>query len=275
MSIILDALRRADAQREGDPARGIHAQPSTLPDPYDEPRPAWQRKLAWTVPLMLVVVGGGFAGWWTWLRAPAVQQVAAPVQPPVPAALVQTATAETRPLDAIVPAAPPPPPEGEPQAQGMALRALIGNKSVNVAQAGAIAPATAPEPGSTSAPPEVNSRSMSARPPATPSVAPAGQSPAAPMAAPTSPATVPPPRAASGPVAPSVPTPPVKGLPADAPRVTITGGVYSADVSRRMLIVNGQVYAEGAEAAPGITIEQIRPSQAVLVYRGQRYTVTF
>ena len=31
MSYILDALRRADAQRERDPSRGIHAQPAPLP----------------------------------------------------------------------------------------------------------------------------------------------------------------------------------------------------------------------------------------------------
>ena len=96
---------------------------------------------------------------------------------------------------------------------------------------------------------------MSAQPPATPA------QPPAPPAPPPAPA--------------SVPTAPVAALPADAPKLTITGGVYSENVSRRLLIVNGQVYGEGAEPVPGITIEQIRPNRAVLRYRGQRYTVNF
>ena len=42
MSYILDALRRADAERERDPARGIHAQPAAvLPRDAQPPREPW------------------------------------------------------------------------------------------------------------------------------------------------------------------------------------------------------------------------------------------
>lgn len=63
--------------------------------------------------------------------------------------------------------------------------------------------------------------------------------------------------------------------PADAPRVAISGGVYSQDAAQRMLVVNGQVFNEGAEVAPGLVLEQIRPNQAVLRWRGQRYSLRY
>ena len=68
-------------------------------------------------------------------------------------------------------------------------------------------------------------------------------------------------------------------LPADIQRelhkLTITGGVYSTNAAQRLLIVNGQVLNEGAEAAPGVQLAQIRPKTAVLVYRGYRYGVAY
>ncbi|HSW17145.1 MAG TPA: general secretion pathway protein GspB, partial [Ramlibacter sp.] len=69
--------------------------------------------------------------------------------------------------------------------------------------------------------------------------------------------------------------PSVSPLPADAPRLNVTGGVYSATPARRMLIVNGQVYGEGAEPAPGVVIDEIQPNRAVLRFRGQRYNAVY
>jgi general secretion pathway protein B len=77
------------------------------------------------------------------------------------------------------------------------------------------------------------------------------------------------------PPAPSPPAPLVTGLPADAPKLSISGGVYSASASQRMLIVNGQVFSEGAEIGSGVVLEEIRPKSAVLKFRGTRYTVTY
>jgi general secretion pathway protein B len=42
-----------------------------------------------------------------------------------------------------------------------------------------------------------------------------------------------------------------------------------------MLVVNGQVFNEGGEVAPGLVLEQIRPNQAVLRWRGQRYGLRY
>ena len=63
-------------------------------------------------------------------------------------------------------------------------------------------------------------------------------------------------------------------LPADVqqalPKFSVTGGVYSENVAQRMLVVNGQVFNEGSEIAPGVVLEQIRAKLALLRFRGLR-----
>ena len=61
----------------------------------------------------------------------------------------------------------------------------------------------------------------------------------------------------------------------ELPKLTITGGVHSENAAQRMLIVGGQVLGEGAEVAPGVTLDQIRPHVAVLRFRGYRYSVGY
>jgi general secretion pathway protein B len=94
MSYILDALRKADADRERDPARGIHAHPVAVPG---TPR----RSLSWPVAV------GGIAGIavvaaaiWLWPS----QKPAAPPVAAAPPAVFQTPA----------PKLPPPPPPAEP-----------------------------------------------------------------------------------------------------------------------------------------------------------------
>ena len=61
MSYILDALRKADAERERDPARGIHAQPGSPVSAHAGPRvPRW----TWpAVAGAAVLVAGGYGAW--------------------------------------------------------------------------------------------------------------------------------------------------------------------------------------------------------------------
>jgi general secretion pathway protein B len=93
-----------------------------------------------------------------------------------------------------------------------------------------------------------------------------------PQAFPAQPGTPPPPPPH---VAVVVPQPPVAGLPAEAPKLSVSGGVYSTNPAQRMLIVNGQVFNEGSEVAPGVVLDEIKSKTAVLRFRGARYTVTF
>ena len=220
MSYILDALRKADAQRERDPARGIHAQPVTLSVPADH---SGSGSRLWLVGIALVVAAALLAAamWGSgWFARPAAPALAAATAPPL-ASVAKAAPAVTP------PASPP-------------------------------SPATEVLPAAPPAPPP------SALPPAR----------EAPRAAATVTAYPPGPAASAGERLPSL-----AELPADVqrdlPKLAITGGVYSPTPTQRLLIVNGQVLNEGAEAAPGVLLEQIRPKTAVLSFRGYRYGVPY
>lgn len=65
------------------------------------------------------------------------------------------------------------------------------------------------------------------------------------------------------------------GLPADAPKVVINGGIYSERKDVRAAIVNGHVVHEGADLGSGLVLQEIRPSGLVLGFRGSRYTVVY
>ena len=269
MSYILDALKKADAQRERDPARGIHAQPAALPT-LQQPG-LGQRPWFWAAAAAAVAALAA-AGWLlsqeradAQRSAVAATELEAPRHPAVPAAapapLGTVAPAPEPAAAAVLPPAAPapapapapgaPPPVAAPQARTIAPPAETAVRAAPAAKAG---PAGA-----------------TARAAATPQ-------PAAPAAA--APAAVPAPAAppqAAAPVAPAAPSEPAiaNGLPGDAPKLAISGGVYSANRAQRMLIVNGQVVNEGADLGGGIVLEEIRPKAAVLRFRGGRYSVGF
>src|SRR5258706_11255550 len=101
MSYILDALRKADAQRESDPARGIHAQPARATMELG-PRSAVSRPWFWAA------AAAGFAtlsatGWYLYRDAPAS------VAPPSGVAVAGTARPAASPPPPSPPALPPPP----------------------------------------------------------------------------------------------------------------------------------------------------------------------
>ncbi|MFL6694906.1 MAG: general secretion pathway protein GspB [Ramlibacter sp.] len=69
--------------------------------------------------------------------------------------------------------------------------------------------------------------------------------------------------------------PPVRGLPSDAPKLVISGSVYSPDPAKRILIVNGQMMREGADLGQGVVLQEVRQEGAVLGFKGNNYTVVF
>lgn len=230
MSFILEALRRADAQRESDPARGIHARP--LPPASDDsddsdddgdepaapPAPLARRLLPWAV-LLVAVLASLVA--WRELRSPE---------------LVTRWAAGS----------------------GLALAGAPARETRAPVPARAQAPADAILP-----PPQAPLSSTRLH----------ADGAGSPPAESTRIAAVP----ASGGVALAVAVGFLadNGLPADAPRVAITGGVHSSDAAQRMLVVDGQVVGEGGEPAPGLRVEEIRRGAAVLRWRGHRYQVAY
>jgi general secretion pathway protein B len=235
MSYILDALRKADAQRERDPVRGIHAQP-VRPAADEQPRDG--NRMAFWVAGAAGLAALAAAGWYFY------RDTGAPsVAPPVRTEVVVAAPA-TAPAVVVLPAEPP--------------AAAVLPPPVVVAPPIAVAPPVAVAPDET-APSARMSRRALARAAAS-SLAPVAPAPGAPVPA----------------AAPAVAeAPPVAGLPPDAPKLAISGGVYSANVAQRMLIVNGQVFNEGSEIGAGVMLEEIKPKAAVLKFRGSRYTVTY
>ncbi|HET8747730.1 MAG TPA: general secretion pathway protein GspB [Ramlibacter sp.] len=270
MSYILDALRRADAERERDPGRGIHAQPVPLPAETGRRIPWWM--VAAVAALVLLVAGALL------LRpSPRILQDLRmpPPNAPVPRPPVAAPPAPTVAAEASPPAATP-----------AAATEVIPP-----------APATPTVANEVSPPPPVVAAQVSPPPPAAPErpldravvrapAAPSVPTPTAGAKVPatttaTAPATAPAPTPAAAPAA----TPAAERifaaseLPADVqrelPKLQISGGVHSDNPSQRMLIVGGQVITEGAEAAPGVLVEQIRPKSAVLKFRGWRYSVQY
>ncbi len=225
MSYILDALRKADAQRERARAPGLHDQPheTVAAAPARAAWPAIAGGLA-----ALVVVGGVLAWALGDPAAPAVP-AAAPMPQPAPIAAAPAPAPMTAPAPAIAPAPAP---------------------------AAAVLPPAEPAPVRTDPAP--------ARPVATATAAlpaPGAQAPA---------------RAASRTAADAVPEPLPTTAPAGAPRIAISGGVWSPNPAQRMLVVGGQVANEGSELAPGLVLEQVRQgNRAVLSWQGQRWLAAY
>jgi len=250
MSYILDALRKADSDRERDPARGIHAQPrSPVSAGVASQLPGW----VWPVTAAgVVVVAAVF--WWPRsapVALPDPPTMAAPL--PVPAPATAPAAATPSPSPTVADSVSPPPPRPLPAAP--------------VQRAPAEGPPNVPRYSGRMAPP-----AASAGVPGGPGVPAAAGVPggaSAKAAAPAPQAVVP----TSEHVLAINELPPE--VQRELPKLAISGGVHSENPAQRMLIVGGQVVNEGAELASGVVLEQIRPRSAVLRFRGYRYSVAY
>jgi general secretion pathway protein B len=295
MSYILDALRKAEAERQRGAVPDLNAQmplPAAAESEFPAPRPA---RLAWLVAGGLLV-GALAAAWWLYGRpseptpASPTRMAQAPAAAPVPAPSATAAPAPTAPVVAVAPLAAPPvtPPVTPPLAEaGGAAPAnavpAAGGAATRAPHAG---PASGPQPASATAArreapqPKAATRARSTtaaagsdvggadmaagRPPRrTDAGAQASTAAPAPSGQPATPAPV------------RVPS--LAELPGDlrqqVPALAIGGSVYSPQASARMIVVNGQVFQEGNALTPELTLEQIRPKSAVFTIRGQRFEV--
>ena len=113
MSLILDALRKADAERERDPARGIHARPVQASSQPRHPDGQQYRLWLWGA---VAALGAGLLALAAWrLAGPAAPPVArsAPVAflpaPAAPLPLPAPLAASAGPANEVLPVAPPAP----------------------------------------------------------------------------------------------------------------------------------------------------------------------
>ncbi len=253
MSFILDALRRADAQREYQAGGGLHAQAIALPD-ADPSAPRWPTRSLVLAAVLAATVAAAMLLMWLRpaLRMGPVTPVATAAPTLAPVSTV-AAPAPSGPADAVLP-----PPTAVAQTSAAPAIRSSRRRPPELASTGPAAAGEAANDATADVPPPSAARTMplpaTAPPTAPPTAMPAG-TPA------TTPVTTPPARSSA--------------LPPGAPRAVVSGGVFSQNAASRMVIVNGQVFGEGAEPVAGVTIEQIAPNRAVLRYQGQRYTVNY
>ena len=263
MSYILEALKKAQAERQLGNAPTIHA-PQAAPVAQTGSA-ASRRPLFIGLGAGALVVAAGALFLW---RAAPVGTPAGQVAVTVPAAGAPAAGS---------PAAGAPVVAASPVASPAA--------TASVAPAPSAPPASAPAATlEVSAPPQAAApRAAQARP-----APPLAHGPAhAPAARPAVAAPVPvqtpspaPAQAASAPVrapAPEDSLPFLQQLPdavqRDIPRVAFGGYMYSANPADRLLLVDKSLRHEGEEVAPGLVLEKLLPRAAVMNYRGTRYRV--
>lgn len=263
MSYILDALRRADLERERGAVPGLNAQPAPLPAFGPEVSRS-ARPWVWALVGALVLLLGALA-WYAFGRG-AQSPPAQPTLAANPATSPGAARFPASPLPALASstsavapsaASPPTPPAPSP---ATAARPPATNPAATGA---ARAPAGLPErhatsPGKTSRAPLKIDRKNGAENRAE---------------APTLPAAEPDAGASGGLVYTRDQLP--ESIRSELPVLSIGGASYSKNPASRMLIINGQVFHEGDTLGPNLSLKQIQLKAAVLEYKGYRYKVSF
>lgn len=266
MSYILDALKRADAERGQTLAPNL-GEPKRMPASEIEVRRG-NRLVRWGVAIALL--GGAGVAYFVWPYdsvgeptqavgnpAPISPQIA-PIaaQPPATPAVVASEVAPKpapqisslpEPVQPILAKAHPQP---QAQAKGQPPSSLLPRPRPS-SNAPGDTPARAPQAPATERP--------------APAPAPVASQPAAPAA----------------PISPAVPAVQEKSPALSAaqragmPQITISGSSYSTNPAHRMLIANNQVVKEGQELSPGLTLEVIGPRSAVFNQGGTRFNVNY
>lgn len=279
MSYILEALKKADAarEREREAVPGLHSRHDhTLPDePSDERGDA---STGARTPWLVGGIAGGvvIAGALFWLLGRAGHDApptgdARPMPmhgqvgdaaPPPPAVMAQVPTPASMPTPMAPPQALPHDPVTTP-AQGTLHQAPV----TPPAPAQAARP-TSPQPAVVAAPPPIATARVPSSAAAPAPTATAGRTPAQdPLRVDPSLREAP----------PKIVT--MQELPDDIrrelPQLSVGGAMHSDVAANRMLVLNGGVFREGDQPAPGVVLEEIRLKSAVLRYKGHRYSISY
>ena len=240
MSYILEALKKAQAERQLGNAPTIHAPPPMYAAP-DRAQGGNKRYLVIGLGAGVLVAAAALL----WLRQGA--------EPPV--RLAQGPAPGSAPVTAPVPA---PAPAPEPAAAAVVTPPAAPAPLVRETAPVAAKPAPTPAPAKPSAAPR----------PTAPVAAPAeptrGES--APVAAVTPPAGEESLRSLQ-----QLP----ESLRREIPQVAFGGYIYSPTPGESLLLVDKTLRREGEEVAPGLVLERLTAKAAVMNYRGTRYRVAY
>lgn len=233
MSVILDALRKSEAERQRGRAPGLFVEQVALPSRK-------RRRPAWIFVLPALLAAGIVAGWF--LRPQ-----------------TNGATVAAVPVDAPAANAPRPAPEMPAAATPLPARPLPAREDSLVPPPQLLPPEpSVPAPAST-APAATAPAAATFTEPVT---APAPAAPPAPVLAEATALPVEPliPRLADLPAAERATLPPLK----------LSMHVFADEPAQRFVILDGRRQGEGASPAAGVVIEQIRRDGVVLSANGRR-----
>lgn len=255
MSYILEALRRAETEREGRRrVPGLHAQPVL---PGEEP-PA-PRSKAWLWVVLGLAAGLLLALLWRGSERDAADEEALAARASAAGSVTSHAPADepALPASAVAEAAPPAPAAADAPPPAVAHEQPPAHR-----KPGATAKA-APKP-----------RAKAPEKTTEPAAATAAKAVAAPRQTAQTPAV-----ATASASAPEPPLRTLADLPADVrsrvPPLSFGGSVYSDVSAQRLVILNGQVLREGDAIADGVWLAQIRPHSAVIRVGEQRFEYPF
>lgn len=247
MSYILDALKKAEAERHIGQIPGLHVQPAAaLPTPA---APKHNNKVLLLIIAAIALGAGGVLAWLQpWQSAPTQSGPAAVAQQTlVPAGAPLTPpVAAPAPAPQIVAVSPPPEPPKP-----------VARKEPKPR------PAATPRRPDT---PKAATAAVKPTPRATQTASTARPTPANDLKLSTA-------------LTPEVGVSSPGELPAqiqrELPALAIGGYIYSDNPRERQLLVNKRLLHEGAEAAPGVKLEKMLPNAAVFNYKGYRYRLAY
>jgi general secretion pathway protein B len=248
MSLILDALKRAERERNADavPAPGEVAVPRV------GRAPAGRRGL-WIGTIVAAIGVAGFSGWKLTRGKPAPE----PAPQPAPAVIVAR------------PAPPPAQPVVVPGTEAVASLDDLTDEPILDAAPGPETPLPAP---AVVPAPAASGPAAPAPTPAPAQPASAAPTPQTTAEVPAAPAEIPPALTQPAPLRKFREMPPEYR--ADFPALKIEVHVHEAAVQRRFVMVNGRRYREGERLAEGPQLVEIVAEGMVLEYRGEKVLYT-
>ena len=235
MSYILDALRKADAERERGQVPDLHAQPVLRGSASAEP-PAGARPWIWTAAGAGIVALATLA--WALLGRDAPRE-------PAPAAVVAVAAPGV--VGVATPSTAAPAPTAAATTPNAPTAPVAAAAPVAMAPAPPLVVRPAPEP----------SRPVARKPALAQPAAKVGPVASAPEARIYAPGELP------------------DDIRRELPTLAIGGAMYSENPANRMLIINGQVFHERDKLTPTLTLVQIKLKAAVLEFKGYRYSISY
>ncbi len=239
MSYILDALKKADAERSLGEIPDIHAQAfQSMPASFGARRMSASRWILLAGLIVLLAIAA-----WYWTGRPATPN-AARVVPPLAAAATE-----------------PPPPVTTPTAPINATTEITPPTSAAPTVVAAVAKES-------NQPQKIEKKSthkpaVSKKPTQTVDASPTPKEKTQPTAV----------------EATQAPVPTLRQLPLalqrEIPAVEIGGYIYSQTVADRSVLINQHLLREGEQIAAGLTLEKIRADGVVLDYRGHRFRQSY